>query len=179
MSLCDYIAPKRDYIGAFAVTAGEGVGELVAEFEADNDDYSSILVKILADRLAEAFAEYLHLLVRKEIWGYAPEEELDVEGMLKIQYQGIRPAPGYPPCPDHRDKEAIWKMLKPEELGITLTESRMMIPGASVSGFYYSHPESKYWSVGKLGKDQVADYARRLGESFEETEKWLGSVLAF
>ena len=179
LSLCDYIAPKDDYIGAFAVTAGEGVGELVAEFEAENDDYSSILVKILADRLAEAFAEYLHLLVRKEIWGYAPEEDLDVEAMLKIQYQGIRPAPGYPPCPDHRDKEAIWKMLKPEELGITLTESRMMIPGASVSGFYYSHPESKYWSVGKLGKDQVADYARRLGESVEETEKWLGSVLAY
>jgi 5-methyltetrahydrofolate--homocysteine methyltransferase len=190
LSLCDYIAPKgadqagpaggmRDYIGAFAVTAGEGVKDLVAEFEADNDDYSSILVKILADRLAEAFAEYLHMLVRKEYWGYAPEEDLDVEGMLKIQYQGIRPAPGYPPCPDHRDKEVIWKMLAPEELGMSLTESRMMIPGASVSGFYYSHPESKYWSVGKLGKDQVADYARRLGESIEETEKWLGSVLAY
>ncbi|MFW5683631.1 MAG: methionine synthase [Spirochaetota bacterium] len=184
LSLCDYVAPREsgvnDYVGAFAVSAGEGVAEMVAEFEAEDDDYSSILVKILADRLAEAFAEYLHMLVRKEYWRYAPDEALDLEAMLRIEYQGIRPAPGYPPCPDHRDKEAIWKLLDPERnCGIGLTESRMMTPGASVSGFYYSHPESKYWGVGKIGKDQVSDYSRRMGCSVEETEKWLASVLGY
>jgi 5-methyltetrahydrofolate--homocysteine methyltransferase len=184
LSLCDYVAPKEsdvpDYVGAFAVTAGIGVEKLVAEFEADDDDYSSILVKVLADRLAEAFAEYLHLLVRKEYWGYAFDESLDLEGLLKIQYQGIRPAPGYPPCPDHRDKEVIWTLLDPEgNCGIGLTESRMMTPGASVSGFYYSHPESKYFGVGKLGKDQVEDYAERVGCSVAEAEKWLASVLGY
>ena len=184
LSLCDYVAPKEsgraDYIGMFAVTAGLGVAEMVTEFDAQDDDYSSILVKILADRLAEAFAEYLHMRVRREYWAYAPQEELDVEAMLRIEYQGIRPAPGYPPCPDHRDKEVIWKLLDPEgRSGISLTESRMMMPGASVSGFYYSHPRSKYWGVGKLGRDQVADYSRRMGSSVEETEKWLASVLGY
>jgi len=184
LSLCDYVAPKEsgvtDYIGAFAVTAGIGVDRLVAEFDAEDDDYSSILVKVLADRLAEAFAEYIHMLVRRDFWGYAPDESLDLEGMLKIQYQGIRPAPGYPPCPDHREKEVIWELLNPgKECGMSLTESRMMTPGASVSGFYYSHPQSKYFGVGKLGRDQVADYARRMGSSIEETEKWLASVLGY
>jgi len=184
LSLCDYVAPVSsgiaDYIGAFAVTAGLGVEDLVAGFNAEDDDYSSILVKVLADRLAEAFAEYLHMLLRREYWAYVPDEGLDVEGMLKIEYQGIRPAPGYPPCPDHRDKEVIWKLLDPERnCGIGLTESRMMTPGASVSGFYYTHPQSKYFGVGKLGRDQVADYARRMGSSVTETEKWLASVLGY
>jgi 5-methyltetrahydrofolate--homocysteine methyltransferase len=184
LSLCDYVAPKEsgvgDYVGAFAVTAGTGIEEMVAEFDAVDDDYSSILVKIIADRLAEAFAEYLHMKVRREIWGYAPEEALDLEAMLRIEYQGIRPAPGYPPCPDHREKEVIWELLQPDRrCGISLTESRMMMPGASVSGFYYSHPQSKYWGVGRLGKDQVADYARRMGSTVEETEKWLSSVLGY
>ena len=184
LSLCDYIAPKStgktDWIGAFAVTAGIGLEQLVAEFDAEGDDYSSILVKILADRLAEAFAEYMHKIVRRELWAYASDEELDVEEMISIKYQGIRPAPGYPPCPDHREKEVIWKLLDPESTcGIGLTESRMMTPGASVSGFYYAHPESKYWGVGKLGKDQVTDYAERMRTSLEETEKWLTSLLAY
>ena len=184
LSLCDYVAPKEsgvpDYIGAFAVTAGVGIQDMVAEFDADDDDYSSILVKIIADRLAEAFAEYLHEAVRKEYWAYAPDENLDIEGMLRIQYQGIRPAPGYPPCPDHREKEIIWKLLDPENnCGISLTESKMMMPGASVSGFYYSNPQSKYWGVGKVGKDQIDDYSRRMGTSVEETEKWLASVLGY
>ncbi len=184
LSLCDYVAPRDsgrpDYIGMFAVTAGHGVEEMVREFDAHDDDYSSILVKILADRLAEAFAEYLHMKVRREYWGYAPGEDLDVEAMLRIEYQGIRPAPGYPPCPDHRDKEVIWALLEPEtRCGISLTESRMMMPGASVSGFYYSHPQSAYWGVGKLGRDQVADYSARMGSSVEETEKWLSSVLGY
>ncbi|MFW5690012.1 MAG: vitamin B12 dependent-methionine synthase activation domain-containing protein, partial [Spirochaetota bacterium] len=152
----------------------------VAEFDAVDDDYSAILVKILADRLAEAFAEYMHMVVRREIWGYAPNEQLDLESLLKIEYQGIRPAPGYPPCPDHRDKEVIWKLLEPDaRCGITLTESRMMMPGASVSGFYYSHPKSTYWGVGRLGKDQLSDYSRRMGSSIEESEKWLASVLGY
>ena len=184
LSLCDYIAPRDsgvpDYLGAFAVTAGVGVQDLVDEFEAVDDDYSSILVKIIADRLAEAFAEYLHMRVRREFWGYAPEEDLNVEEMLRIRYRGIRPAPGYPPCPDHRDKEVIWKLLDPEQTcGISLTESRMMNPGASVSGFYYSHPDSSYWGVGRLGADQIADYSRRMGISVQENEKWLASVLGY
>ncbi len=184
LSLCDYVAPEEsgrtDYIGMFAVTAGLGVDEIVREFDAQDDDYSSILVKILADRLAEAFAEYLHMKVRREYWGYAPDEKLDIDAMLRIEYRGIRPAPGYPPCPDHRDKEVIWRLLDPEaRCGISLTESRMMMPGASVSGFYYSHPQSKYWGVGKLGRDQIADYSRRMSSSVEETEKWLSSVLGY
>ena len=184
LSLCDYVAPQEsgvaDYIGAFAVTAGIGVEKLVAEFNAVDDDYSAILVKVLADRLAEAFAEYLHMIVRREHWGYAPEESLSLEDLLGIRYQGIRPAPGYPPCPDHRDKEVIWTLLDPEgNCGIGLTESRMMTPGASVSGFYYSHPESRYFGVGRLGRDQVEDYARRLGCTVAEAEKWLASVLGY
>ncbi|MFP4375690.1 MAG: methionine synthase [Spirochaetales bacterium] len=184
LSLCDYIAPKEsgktDWIGAFAVTAGVGLERIVAEFDAVDDDYSSILVKILADRLAEAFAEYMHLIVRTKLWAYAPNESLTVDELLRIQYQGIRPAPGYPPCPDHREKDVIWKLLDPESTcGIGLTESKMMTPGASVSGFYYSHPQSRYWGVGKLGKDQVEDYAKRMGTSLSETERWLTSQLGY
>ncbi len=188
LSLADYVAPKssgiEDYIGFFAVTAGIGAEELVktTEFEAGGsvgDDYSGIMAKILADRLAEAFAEYLHERVRREVWGYAPDEQLSIDELLKVRYEGIRPAPGYPPCPDHTDKGIIWDLLKPEEQGISLTESFMMVPGASVSGYIFSHPESKYFSVGSLQRDQVEDYAARKGVSVETAETWLRSVLAY
>jgi 5-methyltetrahydrofolate--homocysteine methyltransferase len=183
LSLSDYIAPKTsgvaDYIGAFAVTAGIGLEDIVAEFEAVDDDYHAILAKVVGDRLAEAFAEYLHLLVRKEQWGYAPDEDLSLEDLLHIRYRGIRPAPGYPPCPDHRDKEILWDLLGAEKLGLTLTESCMMIPPASVSGYYYVHPESKYFAVGKVARDQVEDYARRRGDDVGTAEKWLRTVLAY
>ncbi len=183
LSLADYIAPadsgQLDYIGAFAVTAGVGLPDLVARYQADNDDYRVILAKVLADRLAEAFAEYLHELMRKEIWGYAPDEDLSREDLLHIRYRGIRPAPGYPPCPDHTDKDRIWELLHPDELGINLTESKMMTPAASVSGFVFAHPESRYFSVGKVARDQVEDFARRRAEPVEEAERWLQSVLAY
>jgi len=183
LSLSDYIAQKetgvRDYMGAFAVTAGIGLDKMVAEFTKAHDDFSSILAKVLADRLAEAFAECLHEKVRKELWGYAPEESLDIEELLKIRYRGIRPAPGYPPCPDHTDKKLIWEILGAERLGITLTESFMMVPAASVSGYYFAHPDSKYFSVGRVARDQVEDYAHRKGISVDEAERWLRSVLAY
>ncbi|WP_455382915.1 vitamin B12 dependent-methionine synthase activation domain-containing protein, partial [Salinispira pacifica] len=184
LSLSDYVAPKstgiKDYIGAFAVTAGVGLKKIVDEYEAENDDYSAILAKIIADRLAEAFAECLHERVRKEVWGYAPQESLSREDLLRIRYDGIRPAPGYPPCPDHTDKEIIFDLLEaPEQAGITLTESCMMVPAASVSGYYFALPDSKYFSVGKIGRDQVADYARRKGIDIATAEKWLASTLAY
>jgi 5-methyltetrahydrofolate--homocysteine methyltransferase len=182
-SLCDYIAPKdsgiTDYIGAMAVSAGHGLQEIVDEYEQKNDDYNSILIKVLADRLAEAFAECLHERMRKEFWGYAPDEELDLEGLLHIQYQGIRPAPGYPPCPDHTEKQIMWKLLDPDRLGISLTESCMMMPSASVSAFCYMHPDSKYFSVGRVMKDQVEEYAERKGMEVRDAERWLQSVLAY
>ena len=182
LSLADYVAPvesgKADYFGFFAVTAGKGLAELVAEYEKDDDEYNSILAKVLADRLAEAYAEYLHMKVRKEYWGYAPDENLSVEELLKENYQGIRPAPGYPPCPDHRQKEIIYTLLGAEEkTGMSLTESMMMQPGASVSGFYIAHPESKYFSVGRITEEQLADYAERLNEHPDITAEWLASVL--
>ncbi len=184
LSLCDYIAPKDtdipDYICAFTDTAGDGLHEIVAGYKQQNDDYSEILAKVLADRLAEAFAERLHEKIRKEMWGYAPDEDLDIEGLLHINYQGIRPAPGYPPCPDHTEKELLWELLKPDqEIGMTLTESRMMQPGASVCAFCYAHPESKYFSVGRVMKDQVEDYAKRKGMELREAERWLQSVMAY
>ncbi|MCX7786522.1 MAG: methionine synthase [Spirochaetes bacterium] len=183
LSLSDFIAPLTtsipDYMGFFAVTAGIGLNEATERFEREGDDYRAILLKILADRLAEAFAEYLHLRVRKEFWGYAPEESLSIEEILKVRYQGIRPAPGYPPCPDHREKARIWALLRPDRLGITLTESYMMVPPASVSGYYFSHPASRYFSVDRIGKDQVEDYARRTGSTVEEAEKWLASHLGY
>ncbi len=183
LSLADFVAPLStsipDYIGFFAVTAGIGLKEATVRFEQKGDDYRAILLKILADRLAEAFAEYLHLLVRREFWGYAPGESLSIEEILKVRYQGIRPAPGYPPCPDHREKARIWSLLEPERVGITLTETYMMVPPASVSGYYFSHPGARYFSVDRIGKDQVEEYARRTGSTVEETEKWLASHLGY
>ena len=184
LALSDFIAPKdsgkADYIGAFAVTAGFGVDELVAEFEKDHDDYNAIMVKALADRLAEAFAERLHERVRNEFWGYVQDEKLDNEDLIKEKYQGIRPAPGYPSCPDHTEKFVLWDLLKVKEnAGIELTESCAMFPAASVSGFYFSHPDSKYFGIGLLGKDQVEDYARRKGMELKEAERWLGPSLGY
>ncbi len=183
LSLSDYIAPKatgvRDYMGAFAVTAGDGLHALSGEYEAAGDDFRAILSKVLADRLAEAFAERLHERVRKEFWGYAPAENLDLEQLLQVGYQGIRPAPGYPPCPDHADKAILWDLLEPERYGMTLTESYMMVPAASVSAYLFMHPESKYFSVGRVARDQVEDYAARKDIPRSDAERRLQSVLAY
>ncbi len=184
LALADFIAPKEsgmtDWIGAFAVTAGIGTGELVKKFETDHDDYNSIMVKALADRLAEAFAEHLHELVRKKYWGYSPEEEFKNDDLIKEQYQGIRPAPGYPAQPDHTEKTIIFDLLDVEKnTSIRLTENLAMYPAASVSGLYFAHPEAKYFNVGKIEKDQVIDYHKRKGMSLEETEKWLGPILNY
>jgi len=183
-ALSDYVAPREtglpDHVGAFAVTAGLGSQERVATFKAELDDYSAILLESLADRLAEAFAERLHQRVRTEFWGYAPEEDLDAEGLLKERYDGIRPAPGYPACPDHTEKTALWELLDVEAAtGISLTESLAMWPGASVSGWYFSHPASQYFVVGRIGRDQVEDHAARTGRSLRETERWLAPNLAY
>jgi 5-methyltetrahydrofolate--homocysteine methyltransferase len=183
-SLADFVAPKEtgipDYVGGFAVTAGHGVQERIMAFKAELDDYSAILLESLADRLAEAFAERLHERVRKELWGYAPEESLDNVGLIKEQYDGIRPAPGYPACPDHTEKALLWELLDVEAAtGIQLTESMAMWPGAAVSGFYLSHPESQYFVLGRLAQDQVADYARRKGWTLKEAERWLSPNLGY
>ena len=183
-SLADFVAPKEtgveDFVGGFAVTAGLGVPEKTAEFKAALDDYNAILLESLADRLAEAFAERLHEKVRKELWGYAPDEDLDAVGLLKEQYAGIRPAPGYPACPDHTEKTTLWELLDVQSnTGITLTESMAMWPGAAVSGWYFSHPQSQYFVLGRVGQDQVADYARRKGWTLKEAERWLGPNLAY
>lgn len=184
LCLSDYIAPgdsgKTDYIGGFAVTSGIGVDELVQQYDAENDDYKSIMAKALADRLAEAFAEYLHREVRTHWWGYAQDETLSNEDLIRENYRGIRPAPGYPACPEHTEKTTLFNLLKaPENTGISLTESMAMLPTASVSGFYFSHPESKYFGLGKIAKDQVQDYATRKGWTLQEAERWLGPVLAY
>jgi len=183
-SLADFVAPKdsglRDHVGAFAVTAGDGLAERVAAFRAELDDYNAILLESLGDRLAEAFAERLHERVRKELWGYAPDEQLDNVGLIKEQYDGIRPAPGYPACPEHTEKRTLWQLLDVEKhTGIELTESMAMWPGASVSGFYYSHPQSQYFVVGRLARDQVADYAERKGWTLAEAERWLSPNLGY
>ncbi len=183
-ALADFVAPAEsglsDHIGAFAVTAGIGLEEHVRRFEAAHDDYSSIMIKALADRLAEAFAEYLHMKVRTDYWGYAGDEHLSNEELIREKYRGIRPAPGYPACPDHTEKESIWKLLSVEEhTGIRLTESLAMWPAASVSGWYFAHPEAKYFGLGKIAEDQVLDYARRKGFSRELTEKWLSPALNY
>ncbi|WP_026725910.1 methionine synthase [Flavobacterium sasangense] len=183
IALADFIAPKeigkQDYVGCFCVTTGFGVDEKASEFEKQLDDYNSILVKALGDRLAEAFAEYLHLKVRKEIWGYASDEVLSNDELIKEQYKGIRPAPGYPACPDHLEKPTIWKLLNVEqEIGVQLTESMAMWPAASVSGYYFANPESKYFGLGKIKKDQLEDYAKRKNISVELAEKWLSPNLA-
>ncbi len=180
-SLTDYIAPvssgKQDYIGGFAVTAGIGIEEHVARFEAALDDYSAIMIKALADRLAEAFAERMHQRVRMEFWGYAPDEQLDNDALVAETYQGIRPAPGYPACPEHTEKGKLWELLDAEaETGITLTESFAMYPTAAVSGWYFAHPETKYFTVRGIQDDQVADYAKRKGWDKETAERWLAPI---
>jgi 5-methyltetrahydrofolate--homocysteine methyltransferase len=184
LALADFVAPRetgvRDYIGAFAVTAGVGIDELVTRFEADHDDYSAILTKALADRLAEAFAERLHERVRKEFWGYARDEALDTEGLIKERFQGIRPAPGYPACPDHTEKGILFDLLGVEQrAGMTLTESFAMLPTASVSGYYFWHPQSQYFGVGKIERDQVQDYARRKAMDVATVERWLATNLNY
>ena len=183
-SLADFVAPAgtglHDYVGAFAVTAGLGAAERVAAFRKANDDYSAILLESLADRLAEAFAERLHQRVRKEFWGYAADEALTTEELIKERYRGIRPAPGYPACPDHTEKATIWRLLDAEAAtGITLTDSYAMWPGAAVSGWYFSHPESRYFTLGRVAQDQVADYAGRKGWSLREAERWLAPNLGY
>ncbi|MEZ2337600.1 methionine synthase [Mucilaginibacter sp. RCC_168] len=178
-ALSDFIAPKEsgvpDYMGGFAVTTGIGCDELVAEFERDHDDYNSIMAKALADRLAEAFAEKMHELVRKEHWGYSKGEQLSNEDLIKEEYQGIRPAPGYPACPDHTEKTTLFELLKAEDNAhMHLTESLAMMPAASVSGFYFAHPQARYFGLGKISKDQVVDYATRKNMDLETIERWLG-----
>jgi 5-methyltetrahydrofolate--homocysteine methyltransferase len=183
-SLADFIAPRNtgleDHVGLFAVTAGLGADEVALRFEEDNDDYNAIMVKALADRLAEAFAELMHRRVRTEFWGYAADEDLDNEALIKEEYSGIRPAPGYPACPEHTEKRTLWRLLDVENnAGITLTESCAMSPGATVSGYYFSHPDSAYFGVAEIGRDQARDYAERKGWTLEEAEKWLSPNLGY
>lgn len=181
--LADFIAPASegvDWLGGFAVTAGHGVEEQVARFEAENDDYNAILVKALADRLAEAFAEHMHERVRREFWGYAPDETLSNAELIAEKYAGIRPAPGYPACPDHTEKRTLFDLLKAEaNAGVELTDSFAMLPASSVSGFYFAHPEARYFGIGRIGRDQVADYARRKGVELAIMERWLAPNLAY
>ena len=183
-SLGDFIAPKgtglADYVGAFAVTTGLGIGVKIDEFQAANDDYSAILLESLADRLAEAFAERMHQRVRMEFWGFQPDEQLDNEALIGEKYTGIRPAPGYPACPEHTEKATLWELMDVRQrTGIELTESMAMWPGAAVSGWYFSHPQSQYFVVGRMAQDQVADYAKRKGWTLAEAERWLGPNLGY
>ncbi|HEY3699504.1 MAG TPA: vitamin B12 dependent-methionine synthase activation domain-containing protein, partial [Spongiibacteraceae bacterium] len=182
-SLADFIAPKetsaRDYIGGFAVTAGIGADELSKQFIAKHDDYSSIMVKALADRLAESLAEHMHRRVRKEFWAYVPDEQLDNIELIRERYRGIRPAPGYPACPDHTEKATLFKLLDADRIGVVLTEHYAMMPAASVSGFYFSHPQSHYFAVGKIQRDQVESLAARKHMSVAELERWLAPVLGY
>jgi len=184
LALADFVAPKEsgvvDFVGGFAVTAGIGLDPLVACFEQAHDDYQSILAKALADRLAEAFAERLHERVRRELWGYAAGESLTNQQLIQEEYQGIRPAPGYPACPDHTEKRLLFELLQAERnAGIRLTESYAMLPAASVSGYYFWRPESQYFGLGRIGRDQVEDYAARKGMPVEEVERWLATNLAY
>jgi 5-methyltetrahydrofolate--homocysteine methyltransferase len=193
--LADFVAPRwspgfslsepakgwnpPDHLGAFAITAGLGLDELARNFKAAHDDYNAIMAEALADRLAEAFAECLHQRVRHE-WGYGREERLSNDDLIEEKYRGIRPAPGYPACPDHTEKRTLWQLLEVEKVsGIKLTESCAMWPVSSVSGLYFSHPDSRYFSVGKLGRDQVEDYAKRKGIPLAEAERWLGPWLNY
>jgi 5-methyltetrahydrofolate--homocysteine methyltransferase len=189
--LADFIAPReqgnsnhpspilRDHLGAFAVTSGHGLKDIVERFKADHDDYNAIMAEALADRLAEAFAEYLHKRARDE-WGFGKQENLSTNDLLEEKYRGIRPAAGYPACPDHTEKETLWKLLDAQNnAAIKLTENFAMWPGSSVSGLYFAHPESKYFAVGKLGRDQLLDYHRRKGMTLQETERWLGPYLNY
>ncbi|GAC1352574.1 MAG: hypothetical protein NVSMB1_16790 [Polyangiales bacterium] len=195
VSLADFVAPLalrtsratrtsdtglavRDHVGAFAVTAGIGVEEMVAHYRSDHDDYSAIIVKALADRLAEAFAELLHQRVRRE-WGYGASESLTHEDLIAESYRGIRPAFGYPACPDHTEKRALFELLDAPLVGITLTEHFAMLPAASVSGLYFAHPEARYFAIGRIGRDQVEAYASRKNMSMKEAERWLGPSLGY
>ncbi len=181
-SLADFIAPLGsavpDYIGAFAVTAGLGADALVRQFESNHDDYNAIMVKALADRLAEAFAEYLHAQARKD-WGYADSDKLNVDDLIAEKFRGIRPAYGYPACPDHSEKFKLFDLLDAGKQGITLTEHGAMLPAASVSGLYFSNPAAKYFNVGRIGRDQLESYAKRKGISIEEAERWLSPNLSY
>ena len=182
--LADFVAPKEagvpDWVGGFCVTAGPGIEQAAAEFEAHNDDYNAILVKALGDRLAEAFAEWLHEKVRKEIWGYAAGENLSNEDLIAERYRGIRPAPGYPACPEHTEKRRLFALLEAERhTGVSLTESCAMLPASAVSGWYFSHPEARYFGVGKIGRDQVEDYAARKGWTLDDAERWLAPNLGY
>ena len=182
--LADYVAPRSsgvaDHIGAFAVTAGVGIEEHVARFERAHDDYSSIMLKALADRLAEAAAEHFHERTRRELWGYASQETLTNDQLIREEYRGIRPAPGYPACPDHREKAKLWRMLDVDRnAGIRLTESYAMYPTAAVSGWYFAHPDAHYYALGKIDKDQVEDYAKRREESLADAQRWLSPNLGY
>jgi len=184
LSLADYIAPAgsglTDTLGFFAVTAGLGLDEVVRRYEAAHDDYNAILAKALADRLAESLAEWTHALVRRELWGYAPDEALDNDALIAEQYRGIRPAPGYPSCPDHTEKGELFRVLDATNAaGIHLTESFAMLPAASVSGYYFAHPQAAYFGMGRIGRDQLEDYAARKGMSVELAERWLASSLGY
>ena len=181
-SLADFIAPREsrvpDYLGMFAITAGLGADDLVRGFERDHDDYNAIMVKALADRLAEAFAEYLHAQARKD-WGYGEAENLSNEDLVAEKYRGIRPAYGYPACPDHSEKFKLFELLDAGRQGLTLTESAAMLPAASVSGLYFSHPIAKYFNIGRISRDQIESYAQRKKMSIEEVERWLGPYLSY
>ena len=182
LALADFIAPKdsrkQDFVGAFCVTTGFGTKELAKIYYDKLDDYNAIMVKALADRLAEAYAEYLHHKIRTEIWGYASDENLDNEELISEKYKGIRPAPGYPACPDHLEKQTIWDLLKVQEnIGVELTESLAMFPTASVSGYYFGNPKAKYFGVGKIKEDQLSDYAKRKNIDVELARKWLNPNL--
>jgi 5-methyltetrahydrofolate--homocysteine methyltransferase len=182
LSLADFVATRDsgvlDYVGAFAVTTGHGAGELVAAFERDHDDYHAIMVKALADRLAEAFAEYLHARARRD-WGYGSDEHLSNDDLLAERYRGIRPAFGYPACPDHSEKGKLFDLLRADRAGITLTDSFAMAPAASVSGLYLAHPAARYFSVGRIGRDQVDKYAARKATTVAAVERWLGANLSY
>jgi 5-methyltetrahydrofolate--homocysteine methyltransferase len=182
LALADFIAPEcaSDYIGGFVVTTGHGEEVHIKRFEADKDDYSAILLRALADRLAEAFAERMHERVRREFWGYASDEALSNDELIAERYRGIRPAPGYPAQPDHTEKGTLFALLDAEKwAGVALTESFAMWPGSSVSGFYFSHPESRYFGVGKIERDQVEDYAARKSWTLAEAERWLAPLLNY
>jgi 5-methyltetrahydrofolate--homocysteine methyltransferase len=176
-SLADYVAPEGDHLGAFAVGI-HGAEELARRFELEHDDYNAIMVKALADRLAEAFAEYLHAQARKD-WGYGEEEHLTMQDIVAEKFRGIRPAFGYPACPDHTEKRKLFELLGAEATGLALTETCAMLPAAAVAGVYFGHPASRYFSVGRIGRDQVADYAARKGWDLAEAERWLGPNLAY
>ena len=183
-SLADFVAPAQsgltDYVGGFITTAGIGAEEVAVEYQAKGDDYNAIMVKALADRLAEACAEWLHERVRREYWGYASDEALDNDSLIREKYRGIRPAPGYPACPDHTEKATLFQLLDPRgDSGVELTEHFAMFPAASVSGWYFAHPQSQYFAVGKVDRDQIESYSRRKGQPLEVTERWLSPNLGY